>query len=64
MTDRILIVANFHVFVPSADDVGGRRRETRKAYSRGQVIEASDIPEGQSAEGWIAAGLATAADAA
>ncbi len=64
MTDRYLIIANFHVFVPNTDDVDGRRPEVRKGYSRGQVIEASDIPEDQDVNAWISEGLVTAADAA
>ncbi len=58
---KYLIEMNFHVFVPP--HVEGRP-ETKKTYGRGQVIDESDIPEGQSGEDWVAKGLATAADAA
>lgn len=58
---KVLIELNFHVFIPPHVE---SHPETKKTYSRGQVIDASDIPDGQSAEDWISKGLATAADAA
>lgn len=62
---KYLINANFHVFVPVPEGADGKPRpEAKKVFGRGQVIDESDIPDGQSAEDWISKGLATAADAA
>ena len=53
--EKLIIEANFHVFVP---DVTGRER--RVQYTTGMVVEAADLPEGQDPDDWMAKGLATA----
>jgi hypothetical protein len=55
-----MILANFHVYTlaPGAD------RTTRAEYLRGQTIAEGDVPADQSADDWIAKGLAEAAAAA
>lgn len=55
--DKLIIEANFHVFVPT----GEGKPERKATFTKGMVLEASDIPEGQSAEDWIAKVLAKAA---
>lgn len=55
--DHVLITRNFRI------DVAGSERkpaETRH-YTKGIVVAVADIPAGQSAEDWIAKGLAAAA---
>jgi hypothetical protein len=54
---KYLIEANFHVFVSQGDD----KPERKATYSKGMVVEAADIPQGQSAADWVAKGLAKAA---
>ncbi len=53
---KIRIATNFHVFAPK----GGRA--TRVAFTAGTVIDAGDLPPGQSAADWIAKDLAVAVD--
>lgn len=55
--DKYIIEANFHVFVAQGEGVN----EKKAVYSKGMVIEESEIPAGQSADDWIAKGLAKAA---
>lgn len=44
---KIKIVSSFHVFAP-----------TKVAFTAGTVIDAGDIPAGQSAQDWVDKGLA------
>jgi hypothetical protein len=55
---RLMILANFHVYTlaPCAE------RTTRVEYLRGQQIAEADVPADQSADDWIAKGLAEAAE--
>lgn len=53
---RIKIVGNFHVFVPKEG------RDRRVAFTAGAVLEASDLPAGQSAQDWLDKGLAVVVD--
>ena len=55
--EKLIIDANFHVFVSQ----GEGKPERKVAFTKGLLVDASDIPEGQSAEDWIAKGLAKAA---
>ena len=57
MGDKYIIALNFHVFVSQ----GEGKAERKQAFTKGQVIEENDIPAGQSADDWVAKGLATAA---
>ena len=54
---KYLIEANFHVFVSQGDD----KPERKASFTKGMVVEAADIPQGQSAADWVAKGLAKAA---
>jgi len=54
---RCIILANFHVFV--ADGEG--KPDRKVAFTKGVVVEADKIPEGQTTDDWIAKGLAKAA---
>lgn len=53
---KYLIEANFHIFISQ----GEVKPERKIAFSKGMVVEASDIPEGQDADEWVAKGLAKA----
>lgn len=53
---KIKIASNFHVFVPKDG------RDRRVAFTAGAVLDAGELPEGQSAEDWIAKDLAVAVD--
>ena len=57
MGDKYIIALNFHVFVSQ----GEGKPERKQPFTKGQVIEENDIPAGQSADDWVAKGLATAA---
>lgn len=50
---KILITANFHVFVAQQG-----KADRRVSFARGVVIDGADVPAGQSAGDWIAKGLA------
>jgi hypothetical protein len=54
---KYVVAANFHVYVAQGDG----KPEKRVAFAKGQVLEASDIPAGQTGEDWLAKGLVTAA---
>jgi len=54
--DKYLIEANFHVYV----NQGEGRPEKRVAFTKGVVVEADDVPEGQSGDDWVTKGLAKA----
>jgi hypothetical protein len=56
MGSKYIIEANFHVYV-SEDG----KPERKAAFTKGMVVEAADIPQGQSADDWVAKGLAKAA---
>lgn len=58
--DKLIIVQNFKVDVPNAGENpdGTPKAATVVAYTKGMVVAADDIPEGQSADDWIAKGLA------
>lgn len=49
---KIKIVSNFHVFAP------GGEREKKVAFTAGTVLGPTDMPDGQTAEGWVEKGLA------
>ena len=51
-----VVVTNFHVVVSQGEDKPGRKVE----FSKGQVLEDKDLPDGQSFADWIAKGLVTA----
>lgn len=51
-----LIEANFHVYVSQ----GEGKPDAKRAFSKGMVVEASDIPEGHTGDDWVAKGLAKA----
>jgi hypothetical protein len=55
--DKLIVETSFHVFVPQ----GEGRPERRVEYRAGMLVEADDIPEGQTADDWVAKGLAKAA---
>ena len=57
MGDKYIIALNFHVFVSQ----GEGKPERKQPFTKGQVIEENDIPAGQSADDWVAKGLAKAA---
>ena len=52
---NIIIVANFHAFVPTGDG----KPERKVTFTRGMVVEAANMPEGHTADDWVAKGLAT-----
>lgn len=54
--DKYLIEANFHVYVNQGED----QPEKQVDFSKGMIVEESDIPEGQSGKDWVAKGLAKA----
>lgn len=54
---RVVIIANFHVFVAQ----GAGKHDRRVGFTKGMVVEADKIPEGQSSSDWIAKGLGKAA---
>lgn len=58
---KLIVMANFAVMVPNGTDAKGRPIETRKRYTRGMVLEASKIPEGHTADDWLAKGHVKAA---
>lgn len=60
MATKYRVVANFHVDI--AAEGGGPVR--RQAYQRGQTVAADEIPDGHTAEAWIAGGLVVEATAA
>ena len=51
-----VVVANFHVVVSQGADKPGRKVE----FSKGQVLEEKDLPEGHSFADWVEKGLVTA----
>ena len=53
---RVVIIANFHVFVAQ----GEGKVDRRVGFTKGMVVEADKIPEGQTTDDWIAKGLAKA----
>lgn len=57
---RLLILENFSVYIPARDG----QREEKCSFSKGMTPDADKLPAGQSAEDWIAKGLAKAASAA
>jgi hypothetical protein len=60
--DKLIIAANFHLFVGQGQNADGTDKPARKVtFSKGMVVDANDIPEGQTAEDWVSKGLATAA---
>ncbi len=58
--DKLVILANFKVDVANAgtNPDGTPRASTVVAFTKGMVVAADDIPAGQSADDWIAKGLA------
>jgi hypothetical protein len=60
--DKFIIAANFHVYVGQGKNPDDTDKPARKVtFSKGMVVDANDIPEGQTADDWVAKGLATAA---
>ena len=60
--DKVLITANFHIFVGQGKNVDGTdKAERRAAYTKGMVVDITDVPEGHDASVWIDQGLASAA---
>lgn len=57
MGSKHIIEANFHCYVSQGDD----KPERKVSFTKGMVVEAADIPEGQSAADWVAKGLAKTA---
>lgn len=55
--EKLIIETNFHVFVPQ----GEGRAERRVEFTRSMLVPVDDIPEGQTADDWVAKGLAKAA---
>ena len=55
--DKLIIEANFHVFVPQGEGLPERRVE----FTRSMLVPVDEIPEGQTADDWVAKGLAKAA---
>ena len=53
---KVRITTNFHVFVPKDG------RDRRVTFTAGTVIDAGDLPAGQSAKDWIDKGLAVLVD--
>lgn len=53
---KIRIATDFHVFVPKDG------RDRRVAFTAGTVIDAGDLPPGQSAADWVGKDLAVAVD--
>jgi len=51
-----VVATNFHVVVSQGDDKPGRKVE----FSKGQVLEDKDLPEGHSFTDWAAKGLVAA----
>lgn len=49
---KVRITTNFHVFAPKDG------RDRRVAFTAGTVIDAGDLPPGQSARDWVEKGLA------
>lgn len=54
---KYLIESNFHCYV----NQGEGKPERKVIFTKGMVVEANDIPEGQNADDWVAKGLAKAA---
>ena len=62
MGDKYLIAENFHVFIPQGkNDDGSDKPDRKRAFTKGMIVEAADIPEGHTGDDWVAKGLATAA---
>lgn len=60
--DKIIITANFHLFVGQGQNADGTDKPGRRVtYAKGMVIEVSEIPDGHTVEDWVSKGLATAA---
>lgn len=60
--DKFMIVANFHVYVAQGKNLDDTDKPDRKVtFSKGMVVDANDIPEGQTADDWVAKELATVA---
>lgn len=59
MSGKLIIIANFSVYV--AEEAG--QPERRRSYSKGQVVAFSEIPEGHTPDSWEAKGLAKVAPA-
>lgn len=54
---KIVITQDFHVFVAVAPD----RPERKTPFMASMVVDVTEIPEGHTAEEWVAKGLAKAA---
>lgn len=60
--EKVLVLENFHVFIAQGKDADGNDKPDRRAaFTKGMVVEVDDIPAGQSADDWVAKGLAKAA---
>jgi len=54
---RCIILENFHVFVR----MGEGHPERRIEFTKSMLVAVDDIPEGHTADDWVAKGLAKAA---
>jgi hypothetical protein len=64
--EKLLILENFAVDVPQGvhedgPHVGKDKPPITRRYLKGVVVDASEVPEGQTAADWIEKGLARAA---
>lgn len=58
----LIIAANFHVDIAQgADGAGNEKPPIRKPYTKGMVVDEADLPEGHTADAWIAKELAAEA---
>lgn len=60
--EKVLITANFHVYVPQGTNADGTDKPAKRVnYTKGMIVEIVDVPEGQDVSTWIANGLASEA---
>lgn len=60
--EKLLIVSAFKVDVAQGQNIDGTDKPpVTRHYQPGVVVEITDVPEGQSADDWIAKDLAKAA---
>lgn len=57
---KFIVAQAFHVFEKPPGDPA-KTRENRVAFMPGMVLETKDIPQGHTAEAWLAAGHITKA---
>ncbi len=60
--EKLIIAQTFHLFIRQGQHEDGTDKPARRAtFAKGMVIELDEIPEGHTADDWVAKGLATAA---